>query len=117
MKLGVRCITLLKARPASKSSQERALILVGLEHAIDQGRVHASNLPFCSIALIVQSLSPVRLFVTLWTAAHQATLSFTISQGLLKFMSAESMWQLLLTACTLLVLSFSMPTYYQACQY
>ena len=27
----------------------------------------------------VQSLSHVRLFVTPWTAAHQASLSFTIS--------------------------------------
>ena len=31
-----------------------------------------------------------RLFVTLWTAAHQASLSFTISQSLLKLMSIES---------------------------
>ena len=60
-KLGVRCITLLKARPASKSCQERARILVGLEHAIDLGRVRASNLPFCSIAVAAQLLSPVRL--------------------------------------------------------
>jgi len=32
-----------------------------------------------------------RLFVTPWTAAHQASLSFTISQSLLKLMSIESM--------------------------
>ena len=38
---------------------------------------------------IVQSLSHVQLFVTPWTAAHQATLSFTISQSLLKLMSIE----------------------------
>ena len=38
----------------------------------------------------VQSLSRVRLFVTPWTAAHQASLSFTMSQSLLKFMSIES---------------------------
>ena len=37
----------------------------------------------------VQSLSYVRLFVTPWTAAHQASLSFTNSQGLLKLMSIE----------------------------
>ena len=35
----------------------------------------------------VQSLSHVRLFSTPWTAAHQASLSITISQSLLKFMS------------------------------
>ena len=38
----------------------------------------------------VQSLSCVQLFVTPWTAACQASLSFTISQRLLKFMSIES---------------------------
>ena len=32
----------------------------------------------------------VQLFVTPWTAAHQASPSFTISQSLLKFMSIES---------------------------
>ena len=39
--------------------------------------------------VVVQSLSCVRLFVTLWTAACQASLSFTISWSLLKFMSTE----------------------------
>ena len=38
----------------------------------------------------VQSLSRVWLFVIPWTAAHQSTLSFTISWNLLKFMSVES---------------------------
>ena len=41
-------------------------------------------------AVVVQSLSCVRLFVTPWTAACQASLSFTISQSLLKLMSIES---------------------------
>ena len=31
--------------------------------------------------VVVQSLSPVQLFVNWWTAAHQASLSFTISQS------------------------------------
>ena len=39
----------------------------------------------------VQSLSGVQLFVTPWTAACQASLSFTISPRLLKLMSIESM--------------------------
>ena len=39
---------------------------------------------------VVLSLSRVQLFVTLWTAARQASLSFTISQSLLKLMSVES---------------------------
>ena len=37
-----------------------------------------------------QSLSSVWLFVTPWTAAHQACLSFTISQSLLRLKSIES---------------------------
>ena len=39
---------------------------------------------FGIIVVVVQSLSCVRLFVTAWTAAHQAFLSFTISWSLLK---------------------------------
>ena len=38
---------------------------------------------------LVQSLSHVRLFVTPWTAAYQASLSITNSQNLLKLMSIE----------------------------
>ena len=38
----------------------------------------------------VQLLSCVQLFVTPWTAARQASLSFTISWSLLKSMSIES---------------------------
>ena len=38
----------------------------------------------------VQSLSRVQLFVTPWTAAHQASLAITNSQSLLKLMSIES---------------------------
>ena len=41
--------------------------------------------------VIVQLLSHVRLFMTPWTAACQASLFFTISQSLLKFMSIEFM--------------------------
>ena len=39
--------------------------------------------------VVVQSLSCVQLFTTPWTAARQASLSFTISRGLLKLMSIE----------------------------
>ena len=38
----------------------------------------------------VQSLSCVRFFLTPWTAARQASLSFTISWSLLKLLSIES---------------------------
>ena len=46
----------------------------------------------------LQSLSCVWLFATPWTAAHQASLSFTNSQSLLKFMSIESMMPLNLSS-------------------
>ena len=43
------------------------------------------------VAVFVQSLGHVQLFVTPWTAACQASLSFTISWIFLKLMSMESM--------------------------
>ena len=46
--------------------------------------------PAALLVVIVQSLSCVWLFVTPWTAAHQASLSFTISLNLLKLVSIES---------------------------
>ena len=39
--------------------------------------------------VVVQWLRQVRLFATPWTAARQASLSFTISQSWLKLMSIE----------------------------
>ena len=39
---------------------------------------------------IVQSLSRVRLLATPWTAARQASLSFTSTQSLIKLISIES---------------------------
>ena len=43
-----------------------------------------------NVFVVVQSVSHVQLFVTPWTAACQASLSFTISQSFLKLMSTES---------------------------
>ena len=42
------------------------------------------------ILVVIQSPSCVQLFATPWTAARQASLSFTISQSLLKLMFIES---------------------------
>ena len=42
------------------------------------------------LLVVVQLLSHLWVFATPWTAAHQASLSFTISQSLLKLMSMES---------------------------
>ena len=51
-------------------------------------RVTVNSLTVCVSS--VQLFSRVRLFVTPWTAAHQASLSITNSQSLLKLMSTES---------------------------
>ena len=53
-----------------------------------------------STFVVVQSLSGIQLFATPWTAAHQAPLSSSISQSLLKFMSL-SQW------CHLTISSFT----------
>ena len=45
---------------------------------------------FLLLAFVVQPLSHIRLFTAPWTAAHQASLCWTISQSLLKLMSIES---------------------------
>ena len=47
------------------------------------------------LVFVVQSLSHVWLTVTPRTAARQASLSFTISQSLLKFLSIELVMPLL----------------------
>ena len=47
------------------------------------------SFPTIKSLLVVQSLSHVLFFATPWTAAHQASLSLTISQSLLKLMSIE----------------------------
>ena len=54
----------------------------------------------------VQPLSPVWLFATLWTAAHQASLSITNSWNLLKLMSIKSVMlsNHLILCCPLLFL-------------
>ena len=45
----------------------------------------------CIHMLLLFSCCCVRLFETPWTAARRASLSFTVSQGLLKLMSIESL--------------------------
>ena len=60
----------------------------------------------------VQSLSHVSLFVAPWTVAHQTSLSFTISQSLLKLMSIESVmpYNHLILCHPLLLLSSIFPS-------
>ena len=65
-----------------------------------------------NIYVVVQLLSHVRPFVTPWTAARQASLSFTISQSLPKLMSIESVMPSnhLILCCPLLLLPSSFPS-------
>ena len=60
----------------------------------------------------VQSLSPVQLFATPWTATRQASLSFTIFQSLLKLMLIESRVPSnhFILCCPLLILSSVFPS-------
>ena len=60
---------------------------------------------------VVQSLSPVQLFVTPWTAARQASLFFTTFWSLLKLMSIDSMMLSyhLILCCPLLLPSVFFP--------
>ena len=51
---------------------------------------HINEGHFWQMLCSVQSLSRVRLFVTSWTAVHQASLSITDFQSLLKLMPIES---------------------------
>ena len=55
--------------------------------------------------IVVQSLSHLRLFATSWTAARQASLSFTNSWGLLKLMCIELVMPSshLILSCSLLL--------------
>ena len=61
--------------------------------------------------VIIQSLSHVLFFVTLWTVARQASLSFTISQSLLILLSIESV---VLSTCLILCHPFSCPQSFPA---
>ena len=60
---------------------------------------------------VVQLLIRVLLFVTPWTAVHQAPLSFTLSQSLLKLMSIMSVMPSnhLILCCPLLLLPSIFP--------
>ena len=68
--------------------------------------------PFSMPGTVVVQLSCIRLFVTPWTVAHQASLSFTISWSLLKIMSIESVMPSnhLILCCPLLLLPSIFPS-------
>ena len=74
-----------------------------------------SSLPLLKVrrpVVVVQLLSHVRLVVTPWTVAHQASLSITNSGGLLKLMAIESVMPSnhLILCCLLLLLPSIFPS-------
>ena len=81
---------------------------------IDRHRYEISSpsLQCLTVSQSVQSLSCVQLFATPWTAARQASLSFTISQSSLKLMSIKSMMPFnhLILWCPLLLLPSIFPS-------
>ena len=52
-------------------------------------KFHEQETGWCYIVVVVQLLNHVWLFMTQWTAAHQASLSFTNSWRLFKLMSID----------------------------
>ena len=70
------------------------------------------NCDYFLLLVVVQSLHHVQFFVTSWTAACQASLSFTISWRFLKLMSIESVMppNHLILCRLLLLLPQSLPT-------
>ena len=96
-----------------------------LEHSMDwwatvngvsKSQTQLSNFHFqgevALVAVVVQPLSCVRLFVTPRMAACQSSLSFIISQSLLKLMSVESVMPSnhLILCCFLLLLPSTFPS-------
>ena len=79
-------------------------------HKEPQGTLRGKFIPWLGTS--VQSLRRVRLFATPWTAAHQASLSFTISQSLFKFRSIKSVMPSnhLILCCPLLLLPLILPS-------
>ena len=70
---------------------KRSLSFMTLDPALKSLPFPPQTMLYMSQFSSVQSLSRVQLPVTPWTAAPQASLSFTISQSLLKLLSVELM--------------------------
>ena len=80
---------------------------------VPKGKSHKSAFPKVAFGfIVVQSLRHVLFLATPWTTVHQDSLSFTISQSLLKFMSIE--WVMLsnhlILYCPLFLLPSIFPT-------
>ena len=89
-----------------------SLFLVSLFCSIDLCVLFLCQYHAVLITVVAESPSHVQLFVTPWTAAYQASLSFTISQSVLKLMSTESVMPSnhLILCCPLLLLPSIFPS-------
>lgn len=100
----------ISGNPFEEIPQIRNISLPQMEICFKFLKVHANGWIVVSSSVLFSSVDSVRhvwLFVTPWTAAHQASLSFTISRSLLKLMSIESV----MASNHLHPLSFSPPTF------
>ena len=90
----------------------RPLLLDILQSSLQWKRPNAPHKALIIQFNSIQSLSRIRLFVTQWTTAHQASLSITNSQSLPKLMSIESAMPSnhLILCCPLLLLPSIFPS-------
>ena len=75
----------------NENLQKRSYIYTNFIHLFTYHRYDTWIILYILYALLLFSHCCIWLFVTPWTAACQASLSFTISQSLLRLMSIESM--------------------------
>ena len=79
-------------KKVSESGFSESFLISSVHSVTFCSQVHSNLTPDWTIYyLVVQLLSHVQLFATPWTAACQASLSFTISLNLPKLMSIELM--------------------------
>ena len=82
LKLPITRISPLNSQPA--------LLPLALAKVVTWPSDNCPSCPESNLSCVVASLSRVWLFVIPWTEAHQTSLSLSISQSFLKFMSTDS---------------------------
>ena len=116
-------LTLAPGLPGGSDSKESAAMqetlvrFLSWEDLLEKGMAaHSSilawRIPQTESVVTVQLPSHVQLFATPWTAAHKASLSFTISQSFPKFMSIKLVTPSnhLILCCPLLLLPSIFPS-------
>ena len=114
---GVGCHCLIRTEPPGKP-KNTGVGSLSLLQGIFPSQESNRGLLHCRLILYQlnyqgsPSLNHVQLFATPWTVAHQASLSFTISQSLLRFVFIESviLSNHLLLCCPFLLLPSVFPS-------